>query len=145
VIGLAAIPAFAWDSAPDGGELLVSILFAATALVAVSMIAGLLGDRVCRARVSSAAKTAAHDAALETSPDLALLAARRAAAETLTDLDRFGQPIVLVDVSRFHSAGLVEVTVACTVAPRPIGPIGRAAQLHRATASASIHPGLASR
>ena len=145
VIGLVPIVSFAWDGAPDGGELLVSILFAVTGVVAVLMIAGLFGDRVCQARVASAAKTAAHDASRETSPDLALLAARRAAAETLTDLERFGQPIILVDVSRFHSAGLVEVTVACTVAPRPIGPIGRAAQLHRATASASIHPGLASR
>jgi hypothetical protein len=145
VIGVVPSLAFSWDGSPDGGELVVTILFAGTALVAILMIAAVLGDNACRARVSSAARTAARYAALEPSPDRALLAARRAAADTLTDLDRFGRPIILVDVSRFHSAGLVEVTVACTVAPRPIGPIGRAAQLHRATASASIHPGLASR
>ena len=70
-------------------------------------------------------------------------AAERAAADTLTDLDRFGRPMIVVDVSRFQSAGLVEVTVACTVSPRAIGPIDRAEQLLQATASASIHPGLA--
>ena len=142
VIGLAPSLSFAFDGAPDGGELMVTILFAGTALIAISMIASVLGDSVCQARVASAAKSAAHDAALESSADRALLAARRAAADTLTDLDRFGRPMILVDVSRFHSAGLVEVTVACTVAPRPIGPIDRAPQLHQATASASSHPHL---
>jgi hypothetical protein len=136
---------FSWDGSPNGGELVVTIFFAAAALVAILMIAAILGDSVCQARVSSAARTAARNAALEPSPDLALLAARRAAADTLTDLERFGRPIILVDVSRFQSAGLVEVTVACTVAPRPFGPIDRAVQLRQATASASILPGLAAR
>jgi hypothetical protein len=142
VIAHARFLSFVLDGSPDGGELVVAILFAFSALVAVSMIAAVLGDNVCQARVSSAAKSAAHDAALESSPDRALLAARRAAADTLTDLDRFGRPMILVDVSRFRSAGFVEVTVACTVAPRPIGPIDRAPQLHQATASASAHPHL---
>ena len=136
--------AIVWD-VPDGSELVVAILFACTAIAAVSMIAAVLGDSMSRSRVSSAARLAAEDAVREASPDRALHAAERAAAETLTGLDRFGRPMIVVDVSKFQSAGLVEVTVACTVAPRPIGPIGRAAQLHRATALASIHPGLASR
>jgi hypothetical protein len=128
-----------------GGELVVAILFACSALVAVLMIAAVLGDNACQARLSSAARTAAHNAARESSPDRAMLAAQRAAAETLTDLERFGRPTIVVDVSQFHSAGVVEVTVACSVAPRPFGPIDRALQLRQATASASIHPGLASR
>ena len=41
-----------------------------------------------------------HDAALEASPDRAMLAAQRAAAETLTDLERFGRPMIVVDVSQ---------------------------------------------
>jgi hypothetical protein len=141
VIGLAPSLAFGWDGAPDGGELVVAILFAGTALVAISMIAAVCADNVCQARVSAAARSAARLAAREPSPDLAMLAAQRAAAETLTDLERFGRPTIVVDVSRFQ-AGLVEVTVACTVAPRPIGPIDRAVQVHQATASASTHPGL---
>jgi hypothetical protein len=127
---------------PDGGELVVAILFACTAIVAVSMIVAVLGDTMCRARVSNAARLAAEDAAREASPDRALRAAERAAAETLTGLDRFGRPMIVVDVSKFQSVGLVEVTVACTVSPRSIGPIDRALQLHQATASASIHPGM---
>ena len=145
MIGFVPLLSFTWDGSPDGGELVVTILFAVASFVAILMIAAILGDSVCQARVSSAARTAARNAALERSPDLALLAARRAAADTLTDLDRFGRPIILVDVSRFQSAGLVEVTVACTVAPRSFGPIDRAVQLRQATASASIQPGLASR
>ncbi|HEX4980053.1 MAG TPA: hypothetical protein VFV63_00060 [Ilumatobacteraceae bacterium] len=134
-------PSLAFD-VPDGGELVVAILFACTAIVAVSMIAAVLGDKMCRARVSSAARLAAEDAAREASPDRAMRAAERAAAETLTGLDRYGRPMIVVDVSKFQSAGLVEVTVACTVSPRSIGPIDRALQLHRATASASIYPSL---
>lgn len=144
MIGRASSVAFVWDDV-DGGELVVTILFAATALIAAFMIAAALGDNMCRARVSSAARTAALDASRETSPDLAMLAAQRAAAETLIDLDRYGRPMIVVDVSRFRSAGVVEVTVACTVAPRAIGPIDRALQLHKATASASIHPSLPNR
>jgi hypothetical protein len=144
VIGLVPPLAFTWGDSPDGGELMVAVLFAGTAIVAISMIAAVLGDNVSRARVSSAAKAAAEVAARESSPDLAMLAAQRAAAVTLTDLERFGRPTIVVDVSRFQ-AGLVEVTVACTVAPRPIGPIDRAVQLHQATASASTRPGLSAR
>jgi hypothetical protein len=144
VNGRAPSLAFVWD-VPDGGELVVAVLFAATAVVAVSMIVAVLGDNVCQARLSSAARTAAQDAARQSSPDRAMLAAERAAADTLTDLERFGRPLIVVDVSRFHSAGLVEVTIACTVAPRPIGPIDRAVQLRRATASASISPSLSQR
>jgi hypothetical protein len=144
VIGRANSLAFSWD-VPDGSELVVAILFACTAIVAVSMIAAVLGDNMCKSRVSSAARLAAEDAAREASPDRALLAAERAAAETLTGLDRFGRPMIVVDVSQFQSAGLVEVTVACTVSPRSIGPIDRAQQLHQATASASIRPGLSQR
>lgn len=139
-------PALAFGlDAPDGGELFVAILFACAAIVAASMIAAVLGDKMCRARVSSAAKLAAEDAAREVSPDRALLAAERAAADTLTGLDRFGRPVIVVDVSKLESAGLVEVTVACTVSPRSIGPIERALQLHQATASASAYPALSQR
>ena len=144
VIGHAHSLAVGWDT-PDGGELVVAILFACTAIVAVSMIVVVLGDTKCKARVSSAARLAAADAAREASPDRALHAAERAAAETLTGLDRFGRPMIVVDVSKFQTAGLVEVTVACTVSPRSIGPIDRALQLHQATASASIHPGMSHR
>ncbi len=114
-----------WD-VPDGGDLVVAILFCGSAIVAVTMIVAVLGDSMCKARVSSAARLAAEDAAREVSPDRAMRAAERAAAETLTGLDRFGRPLIVVDVSRFQSAGLVEVTVACTVSPRSIGPIDRA-------------------
>ncbi|HWM21385.1 MAG TPA: hypothetical protein VNO51_16950 [Ilumatobacteraceae bacterium] len=127
----------------DGGELLVAVLFAIGAIIAISMIAAVFSDKRSQARLSAAARTAAHDAALEASPDGAMLAAQRAAAGTLTDLERFGRPMIVVDVSQFQTSGLVEVTVACTVAPRAIGPIDRAVQLRQATASASIHPGLA--
>jgi hypothetical protein len=130
-------------SLPDGAELLVAVLFAIAAIVAFSMIATVFSDQRSQGRLSAAARTAAHDAALEDSPDRAMLAAQRAAASTLTDLERFGRPMIVVDVSQFRTSGLVEVTVACTVAPRPIGPIDRAVQLRQATASASIHPGLA--
>ena len=123
----------------------MAILFAGSAIVAVTMIVAVLTDSKCRARVSSAARLAAEDAAREASPDRALRAAERAAAETLTGLDRFGRPLIVVDVSRFQSAGVVEVTVACTVSPRSIGPIDRAQQLLQATASASTHPGLSPR
>jgi hypothetical protein len=133
--------AFIWDS-PDGGELVVAILFAGTAIIAVSMVVAMLSDNVSQARLSSAARMAAHHAARESSPDLAMLAAQRAAVETLTDLERFGRPTIVVDVSQFHSAGVVEVTVACTIAPRPIGPIDRAVQLRQATASASAQTSL---
>jgi hypothetical protein len=144
VIGHAQSLAFGLDI-PDGSELVVAIVFACTAIVAVSMIAAVLGDNMYQARVSSAARLAAEDAAREASPDRAMRAAERAAAETLTGLDRFGRPMIVVDVSKFQSAGLVEVTVACTVSPRSIGPIDRALQLHQATASASIYPGLSQR
>ena len=127
---------------PSGGDLAVALLFAGSTIVAVAMIVAVLGDSKCRARVSAAAQLAAEDAARQASPDRAMRAAERAAAETLTGLDRFGRPLIVVDVSRFQSAGLVEVTVACTVSPRPIGPIERAQQLLQATASASIQPGL---
>jgi len=135
--------AFIWDSRPDGGELLVAVLFASGAIIAISMIAAVFSDKRSQSRLSAAARTAAHDAALEPSPDRAMLAAQRAAAGTLTDRERFGRPMIVVDVSQFQTAGLVEVTVACTVAPRAIGPIDRAVQLRQATASASIRPGLA--
>ncbi|MGH2474621.1 MAG: hypothetical protein ACRDIL_05100 [Candidatus Limnocylindrales bacterium] len=130
------------EGVPSGGEFAVAFLFASTAVIAVSMIAVVLGDNLTQARVSSAAKSAALGAARQTSPDLATLAAQRAAVETLTDLERFSRPMVIVDVSRFRSAGVVEVTVACTVEPRPIGPIDRAVQIRQATASASAHPSL---
>jgi hypothetical protein len=126
--------------APTVGELVAAVLFACLAVVAISMIVAVWGDNASQARVSSAAKLAAEDAAKERSPDLAMLAAQRAAADTLTDAGRFGRPTIVVDVSRFQSAGLIEVTVACSVAPRPIGPIDRAVQLHQATASASSRP-----
>ncbi len=134
---------FIWDDGLDGGELIVALLFATSAVIAISMIVVVLSDKLSQARVASAARLAAENAARETSPDLAMLAAKQAAAVTLTDAQRFGRPMIVVDVSRFQSAGLVEVTVACTVAPRAIGPIDRAVQLRQATASASIRPGLA--
>ena len=140
MIGHAAPLASLFD-VPNGGDLVVAILFAGSAIVAVTMIVAVLGDSKSQARVSSAARLAAEDAAREASPDRALRAAERAAAETLTGLDRFGRPLIVVDVSRFQSAGLVEVTVACTVSPRSIGPVVRAQQLHQATASASTHSG----
>ncbi len=134
---------FIWDDGLDGGEFVVALLFATSTVLAISMIVAVLSDKLSQARVSSAARLAAENAARETNPDLAMLAAKEAAAVTLTDLQRFGRPMIVVDVSRFQSAGLVEVTVACTVAPRAIGPIDRAVQLRQATASASIRPGLA--
>jgi hypothetical protein len=143
MIGHAPSAAFIWDGVPDPGELLVAVLFAIGAIIAISMIVAFLSDKASQSRLSAAARTAAHDAALEASPDQAMLAAQRAAAGTLTDLERFGRPMIVVDVSQFQTAGVVEVTVACTVAPRAIGPIDRAVQLRQATASASIHPGLA--
>ena len=143
MIGHAAPLTFIWEDGLDGGEFIVALVFATSTVIAISMGAAILSDKLSQARVSSAAKTAAEEAARETSPDLAMLAAQRAAAVTLTDLERFGRPMIVVDVSRFQSAGIVEVTVACTVAPRPIGPIDRAVQLRQATASASIRPGLA--
>jgi len=127
---------------PNGGDLVVALLFAGSTIVAIATIVAVLGDSKCRARVSSAARLAAEDAARQVSPDRAMRAAQRAASDTLTGLDRFGRPLIVVDVSRFQTAGLVEVTVACTVSPRPIGPIERSQQLHQATASASIQPGL---
>jgi hypothetical protein len=136
-------PSATFIGVADGGELLVTVLFAIAAIIAISMIAAVFSDNRSQSRLSAAARTAAHDAALEASPDRAMLAAQRAAADTLTDLERFGRPMIVVDVSQFQTSGLVEVTVACTVAPRPIGPIDRAVQLRQATASASIHPGLA--
>jgi hypothetical protein len=126
--------------APTVGELVVAVLFACVAVIAISMIVAVWGDNASQARVSSAARIAAEDAAKQRSPDLAMLAAQRAAVDTLTDAARFGRPTIVVDVSRFQSVGLIEVTIACTVAPRPIGPIDRAVQLHQATASASSHP-----
>ena len=141
MIGNASPLASIWD-VPNGGDVAVALLFAGSAIVAVTMIVAVLTDNKCRARVSSAARLAAEGAAREASPDRALRAAERAAAKTLTGLDRFGRPFIVVDVSRFQSAGLVEVTVVCTVSPRSIGPIDRAEQLLQATASASTHPGL---
>jgi hypothetical protein len=143
MIGHAPSLTLIWDDGLDPGELFVALVFATSTVIAISMIVAVLSDKLSQARVSSAARVAAENAARETSPDLAMLAAKRAAAVTLTDLDRFGRPMIVVDVSRFQSAGLVEVTVACTVAPRAIGPIDRAVQLRQATASASIRPGLA--
>jgi hypothetical protein len=142
VTGIASSLAFAWD-VPTGGDLVVGILFATFAVIAVSMILVVLGDSQSHARVSSAARLAAENAARASSPDQAMRVAKEAAAVKLTDRERFGRPMIVVDVSQFQSAGLVEVTVACTVAPRPIGPIDRAVQLHQATASASIRTGLA--
>jgi hypothetical protein len=143
VTGLAPILTWIWDDGLDGGELIVAMVFATSTVIAIAMIVAVLSDKLCQARVSTAARTAAENAVRETSPDLAMLAAKLAAAATLTDLERFGRPMIVVDVSRFQSAGLVEVTVACTVSPRAIGPIDRAVQLRQATASASIRPGLA--
>jgi hypothetical protein len=141
--GHAPMLMFIWDDGLDGGEFVAALLFATSTVIAISMIVAVLSDKLSQARVSSAARLAAENAARETNPDLAMLAAKEAAAVTLTDLQRFGRPMIVVDVSRFQSAGLVEVTVACTVAPRAIGPIDRAVQLRQATASASIRPGLA--
>jgi hypothetical protein len=113
----------------------------ALAVAVVALVVALHGN-LARARVTSAARSAAIGAARQPSPDLAMLAAQQAAIATLTDVARIGKPLVIVDVSRFRTAGRVEVTVACTVNRRPIGPIDRAVQIHQATASASAHPSL---
>ena len=61
---------------PDGGDLVVALLFAGSTIVAIAMIVAVLGDSKCRARVSSAARLAAEDAARQVSPDRAMRAAQ---------------------------------------------------------------------
>ena len=63
---------------PNGGDLVVALLFAGSTIVAIAMIVAVLGDSKCRARVSAAARLAAEDAARQVSPDRAMRAAERA-------------------------------------------------------------------
>ena len=143
MIGHAPSLTFIWDDGLDGGELIVALLFATSTVIAISMIVAVLSDKLCRPACHPPPGWPPRTRPARPVPISRCSPPKRAAADTLTDLERFGRPMIVVDVSRFQSAGLVEVTVACTVAPPSIGPIDRAVQLRQATASASIRPGLA--